>query len=166
MESTDALVSLRELESELGLERSELLLLLRELRAAPIHRGLRTYVSQAEVSRLRNHINGRPEPGSLTVLELEPAAHQPSPTWPQADHFAQLRLLRERLELLLLCADRNIWLESGELAALLGLRRVVAKDQDETGPYLERYGLRFRRLERPGQRSAWQVSAIEPAQNG
>ena len=71
-----------------------------------------------------------------------------------------MRLLRERLELLLVCADRGLLLESGELAPLLGLRRVAARDQDHEGGFFDRYGFRFRRQDRPGQRSAWRIISL------
>ncbi|MEN9877736.1 MAG: hypothetical protein RLZZ158_775 [Cyanobacteriota bacterium] len=158
-DSTD-LVSLRQLEAELGLERAELLLLLRQHRIEPLHKGLRTYLSVDQVDQLRSHYPKDSDGGALTVLELEPAGAQAGPQWSEAGQFAQVRLLRERLELLLLCADRGLWLESGELAPLLGLRRVVARDQDDQGAYFDRYGIRFRRQDRPGQRSAWRIISL------
>jgi hypothetical protein len=158
-DSTD-LVPLRQLEAELGLERAELLLLLRQHRIEPVHKGLRTYLSVDQVEQLRSHSRKDSDGGALTVLELEPAAAQAGPHWSEAGQFAQVRLLRERLELLLLCADRGLLLESGELAPLLGLRRVAARDQDHEGGFFDRYGLRFRRQDRPGQRSAWRIISL------
>lgn len=160
-----SLVPLRKLEEELGLERSELLLLLRKHKIETVHKGLRTYVSRDAVIGIKpdpisEAVNPDEINGALTVVKIEPTANDGSTGWNEATQFAQLRLLRERLDLLLLCADRGICLESGELAALLGLRRVAARQQDGNGAYFDRYGMRFRKQQQPGHRTGWQVVAI------
>ena len=161
MANVPSLISLRELEEELGLERSELLLLLRQEKLQTVHKGLRTYVNRSDIDNLRNRASINDNVSSLTVLEMKPASAEPAAAWEDANQFAQLRLLRERLDLLILCADRSIHLESGELASLLGLRRISARQHDHHGVYFERYGLRFRRLDQQGQRSSWKVIALE-----
>ncbi len=54
MANVPSLISLRELEEELGLERSELLLLLRQEKLQTVHKGLRTYVNRSDIDNLSN----------------------------------------------------------------------------------------------------------------
>jgi hypothetical protein len=165
------LVPLRNLEEELGLQRSELLLLLRKYNIETVHKGLRTYVRRDSAIAIKadstsEAVSTDKINSALTVLNVEPTSNDGPPGLSEAAQFAQLRLLRERLDLLLLCADRGVCLESGELAALLGLRRVAARQQDTYGVYFDRYGMRFRRQPKPGHRTGWQIFLISDKQGG
>lgn len=83
-------------------------------------------MNRSDIDNLRNRASINDNVSSLTVLEMKPASAEPAAAWEDANQFAQLRLLRERLDLLILCSDRSIHLGSGELASLLGLRRISA----------------------------------------
>ncbi|MEY4356401.1 MAG: hypothetical protein RLZZ89_1469, partial [Cyanobacteriota bacterium] len=88
MANVPSLISLRELEEELGLERSELLLLLRQEKLQTVHKGLRTYVNRSDIDSLRNQASINNNVSSLTVLEMKPAAAEPAAAWEDANQFA------------------------------------------------------------------------------
>ena len=80
------------------------------------------------------------------------------PMWGEAARYAQLRLLRERLELLELLARSGIEIDSRQLGELLDLRRLPPTHSWEDGSQgFERQGLRFLRMARPGQRPSWRI---------
>ncbi|NBU29753.1 MAG: hypothetical protein EBS42_16545, partial [Caulobacteraceae bacterium] len=81
-----------------------------------------------------------------------------NPMWGDAARFAELRLLRERLELLELLVRSGIELDSRQLCELLELRRLPPTQSWEGGSQgFERQGLRFVRHQRPGQRTGWRT---------
>jgi len=77
--------------------------------------------------------------------------------WFKADLYADLRLYRERLEILERLMRTGIEIDSRELADLFQLRRLPAVQFDGEAAYFDRLGMRFRRRSRPGQRLSWRV---------
>ena len=67
--STQQAVSLGSLESDLGLSRVDLLLVIRELGIEPIRRGMRTLIRQEETGRIYDHL-GRANPKEPLVAEV------------------------------------------------------------------------------------------------
>ncbi|NBQ18987.1 MAG: hypothetical protein EBU13_04990 [Synechococcaceae bacterium WB5_2A_257] len=94
MADSMSLVPLRNLEEELGLERSELLLLLRKHKIETVHKGLRTYVSRDAVIGIKadptsEAVNPDEINGALTVVKVEPTANDGSPGWKLAGKWIQ-----------------------------------------------------------------------------
>ena len=163
MASTDELIPLSRLESELGISRVDLLLLIRRLGLEPIRRGMRTFLKPGDASTLVSRVSGDPAESVAAELVLEePSVHSlPVPVeghWYKADLYADLRLFRERLEILERLVRTGIEVESKELAELLQLKRLPAVVNDGEIPYFDRQGLRFWRISRPGQRQSWKVT--------
>lgn len=159
------LVPLSQLEQELGISRVDLLLLLRRLGIQPIRRGMRTLLSVDQAEQLAAHVgSGAPlEPITAELVFDEPGQEAlPVPmvdSWGDAARYAQLRLLRERLEILETLMRSGIELDSRPLCDLLEVRRLPAAQPLEDGSMgFIRLGLQFSRMQRPGQRSSWRIS--------
>lgn len=164
MASSDELIPLSRLEAELGISRVDLLLLIRRLGLEPVRRGMRTFLGSGDAATLVNRAGT--DPGEAVAAELvldEPAVHHlPVPTdgnWFKADLYADLRLFRERLEILERLVRTGIEVDSRELAELLQLKRLPPVVADGPVPYFDRQGLRFWRISRPGQRLSWKVTS-------
>ena len=163
----DEMLTLSRLESELGLSRAEILVLAQRIGITPERRGLRTFLRASDVSRLRAAATGKG--GELVATELELVqAHGESDAssvpvvsgesnWMKAEQFADLRLFRERLEILEQLVRTGIEVGSRELADLLQLRRLPPLQDLCDGKGFERRGLRCLRIQRPGQRSSWRL---------
>lgn len=162
------LVPLSQLEQELEISRVDLLLLLRRLGIQPIRRGMRTLLSREQADQLLAHVGTG---ASLEPITAELVADHPDQDnlpvpmgqdWGVASHYAQLKLLRERLELLELAMRSGIELDSRHLCELLDLRRLPSPqpfDDGSSGSGFTRLGLRFTRNVRQGQRgSSWLVT--------
>jgi hypothetical protein len=163
MAPSDELIPLSRLEAELGISRVDLLLLMRRLGLEPIRRGMRTFLGSSDAATLVTHAGA--DPGEAVAAELvldEPTVHQlPVPTdgnWFKADLYADLRLFRERLEILERLVRTGIEVDSRELAELLQIKRLPPVAGDGPVPYFDRQGLRFWRISRPGQRLSWKVT--------
>jgi hypothetical protein len=164
MAPTDELIPLSRLESELGISRVDLLLLIRRLGLEPMRRGMRTFLGSSDAAVLVSRVSA--DPGETVAAELvldEPVVHHNLPVpidsnWYKADLYADLRLFRERLEILERLVRTGIEVESRDLAELLQLKRLPAVVTDAAIPYFERQGLRFWRISRPGQRQSWKVT--------
>jgi hypothetical protein len=161
---SEELVPLAKLEDDLGLSRADVLLLLHRLRLEPVRRGLRTYVRADDVAQLAAVAeSGEAEPvAAELVLESGGAdASLPVPTgdrdWRKAELYADLRLFRERLDILEQLVRTGIEVESGELADLLQLKRLPPVEPLPEGPGFIRRGLRCQRVQRPGQRPSWRL---------
>lgn len=164
----DELVPLAQLEAELGLARADVLLLLHRLKLEPVRKGLRTFVQAADVAQLLEEGASALEPVSAElVVDADPSAGRlPVPMdgdrdWRKAEQYADLRLFRERLDILEQLVRTGIEVESGELADLLQLRRLPAVDMLADGPGFIRRGLRCQRIQRPGQRASWRLFSLE-----
>ena len=162
--TTAELIPLSRREAELGIGRVDLLLLIRRLGLEPIRRGMRTFLSSGDAATLVNRAGGDPAETVAAELVLEePSVHHlPVPTdgnWYKADLYADLRLFRERLEILERLVRTGIEVDSRELAELLQLKRLPPVVGDGQLPYFERQGLRFWRINRPGQRLSWKVTS-------
>ena len=66
--SSQQVVSLSSLESDLGLSRVDLLLIIRELGIEQIRRGMRTWIRQDETGRIYDHL-GRSNPKEPLVAD-------------------------------------------------------------------------------------------------
>lgn len=161
----DDLVPLARLESELGISRVDLLLLLRRFGLEPVRRGMRTFLSTEDARTLVGSVG--PDARQALVAELVPDTASvpalPVPTeatWFKADLYADLRLFRERLEILERLMRTGIEIESRELADLFQLKRLPAVQLQGDAAYFDRLGMRFWRRSRPGQRPSWRVAAL------
>lgn len=159
------LVPLSQLEHDLGISRVDLLLLLRRLGIQPIRRGMRTLLSAEQAEQLASHVGSGASLETITaelVLDEPGSDNLPVPvgeSWGEAARYAQLRLLRERLEILETLMRSGIELDSGQLCDLLEMRRLPAAQLLEDGSSgFIRLGLQFSRRQRPGQRSSWRIS--------
>lgn len=167
--ASEELVPLAKLESELGISRVDLLLLLRRLGLEPIRRGMRTFLSAEDAKTLVASMgtNGREAIVAELVPDATPISQLPVPSeapWFKADLYADLRLFRERLEILERLMRTGIEIDSRELADLFQLKRLPAVQSEGDKAYFDRLGMRFWRRSRPGQRLSWRVSAApEPA---
>lgn len=164
----EELVPLARLESELGISRVDLLLLLRRLGLEPIRRGMRTFLSAEDANTLVSSVG--PDGREAIVAELVPEAAPDSPlpvpreaAWFKADLYADLRLYRERLEILERLMRTGIEIESRELADLFQLKRLPAVQVQGEVAYFDRLGMRFWRRSRSGQRLSWRVSTVPDA---
>jgi hypothetical protein len=158
------LVPLSQLEQDLGISRVDLLLLLRRLGIQPIRRGMRTLLSAEQAEQLISHVGSGAslEPITAELVFDEPGQDNlPVPvgdSWGEAARYAQLRLLRERLEILEMLMRSGIELDSRQLCDLLELRRLPAAQPLEDGSIgFIRLGLQFSRSPRLGQRSSWRI---------
>ena len=108
--SSQQAVSLGSLESDLGLSRVDLLLVMRELSIEPIRRGMRTWIRQEETGRIYDHL-GRANPkdplvAEVVTVETNSTHHElvttETGTEPRIEDdvrkYSKLRLLRERIE--------------------------------------------------------------------
>jgi hypothetical protein len=161
------LVPLSQLEQELGISRVDLLLLLRRLGIQPLRRGMRTLLTADQAEQLAVHVgSGAPlEPITAELVLDEPGQESlPVPmadSWGEAARYAQLRLLRERLEILETLMRSGIELDSRQLCDLLELRRLPAAQPFDDGSIgFMRMGLMFARSQRLGQRSSWRISKV------
>ena len=168
--SSQQAVSLGSLESDLGLSRVDLLLVMRELGIEPIRRGMRTWIRQEETGRIYDHL-GRANPKEPLVAEVvtvetnsthhELATTKTSSEPPIEDDvrkYSKLRLLRERIEVLDLLKTTQIELTGHEICSLLEIRRLPQTEQLSSGRRgFHRMGLEFVRISRAGQRTAWLV---------
>lgn len=157
-------VPLARLESELGISRVDLLLLLRRLGLEPIRRGMRTFLSPQDAQTLVRSVgpDGREALVAELVPDSAPVTQLPVPSeapWFKADLYADLRLFRERLEILERLMRTGIEIDSRELADLFQLKRLPAVQVHGEIAYFDRLGMRFWRRSRPGQRLSWRVSA-------
>ena len=158
------LVPLSQLEQELGIGRVDLLLLLRRLGIQPLRRGMRTLLTTEQAEQLANHVGSGASLETITaelVLDEPGQDNLPVPmgeSWGEAGRYAQLRLLRERLEILEALMRSGIELDSRQLCDLLDLRRLPAvQPLDDDAMGFIRMGLKFSRHQRPGQRSSWRI---------
>jgi len=161
---SEELVPLAKLETDLGLSRADVLLLLHRLKLEPVRRGLRTYVQAADVAQLLAAAEAGDAEPVAAELVLDPVgveASLPVPTgdrdWRKAELYADLRLFRERLDILEQLVRTGIEVESGELADLLQLKRLPSVESLPEGPGFIRRGLRCQRMQRPGQRASWRL---------
>jgi len=161
------LVPLSQLEQELEISRVDLLLLLRRLGIQPIRRGMRTLLNRDQADQLMTHVGSGAALEPITAeLVADHQSHDNLPVpigddWGVASRYAQLRLLRERLEILELAMRSGVELDSRQLCELLDLRRLPSAIafEDGNGHGFIRLGLRFCRIQRNGQRgSSWQIS--------
>lgn len=166
--ANEDLIPLARLESELGISRVDLLLLLRRLGLEPIRRGMRTFLSPEDAASLVSSISS--DGREAVVAELVPEAAQVGQlpvssggAWFKADLYADLRLFRERLDILERLMRTGIEIDSRELAELFQLKRLPAVEFQGDSAYFDRFGLRFWRRSRPGQRFSWRVSAAPDA---
>ena len=168
--STQQAVSLGSLESDLGLSRVDLLLVIRELGIEPIRRGMRTWIRQEETGRIYDHL-GRANPKEPLVAEVVTVdtntthnglvTTETSTEPPLEDDvrkYSKLRLLRERIEVLDLLRTTQIELTGHEICSLLEIKRLPQTDELSSGQRgFQRMGLEFERVNRTGQRTAWLV---------
>lgn len=159
------LVPLSQLEHELGISRVDLLLLLRRLGLQPIRRGMRTLLNPEQVEQLVAHLGrgGPLEPITAELVFEEPDQETlPVPRaegWGETVRYAQLRLLRERLDILEILMRSGIELDSRQLCDLLEVRRLPGVQPLEDGSVgFIRLGLQFTRQQRQGQRGSWRIS--------
>jgi hypothetical protein len=159
------LVPLSQLEQELGISRVDLLLLLRRLGIQPIRRGMRTLLTADQAEQLAGHVgSGAPLEPITAELVLDETGQDALPvpmvdSWGEAARYAQLRLLRERLEILEMLMRSGIELDTRQLCDLLELRRLPAvQPLDDGRSGFVRLGLQFSRQQRMGQRSSWMIS--------
>jgi hypothetical protein len=162
--AVDEFVPLSRLEAELGISRVDLLLLIRRLGLEPMRRGMRTFLSNKDAAMLASRFSGEgtESVAAELVLEESPVSQLPvpiEPQWFKADLYADLRLFRERLEILERLVRTGIEIDSRELADLLQLKRLPAVEQQGDVAFFDRLGLRFWRRSRPGQRLSWKVTA-------
>ena len=168
--ASEELVPLSRLESELSISRVDLLLLLRRLGLEPIRRGMRTCLSAQDAQTLFQNVG--PHAREALVAELvpdtAPVSQLPVPSeapWFKADLYADLRLYRERLEILERLMRTGIEIDSRELADLIQLKRLPAVQGQGEDAYFDRLGMRFWRRSRPGQRLSWRVSAAPESES-
>jgi hypothetical protein len=163
--AADALIPLSRLEADLGISRVDLLLLIRRLGIEPIRRGMRTFLNPADAAALVNRSVGDSAEAVAAELVLDEPSMNTLPVpmeghWFKAERYADLRLFRERLEILERLVRTGIEVDSRELAELLELKRLPSLDGSLQHPYFDRQGLRFWRMNRPGQRLSWRITAI------
>ena len=172
--SSQQAVSLGSLESDLGLSRVDLLLVIRELGIEPIRRGMRTWIRQDETGRIYDHL-GRANPKEPLVAEVvtvdtnsehhQLATSEANTELPLEDDvrkYSKLRLLRERIEVLDLLQKTQIELTGNEICSLLEIKRLPQTEQLASGQRgFHRMGLEFERINRYGQRTAWLVKKTE-----
>jgi hypothetical protein len=165
------MIPLSQLEDQLEISRVDLLLAMRKLGLEPIRRGMRTFLRSDEADRLIQQLgsSGGLEPitPELLVLDQSESALVPMSTdgqWESAQRFASLKLLRERLDVLEQLVRTGIELDSRQLCEVLDLRRVPQLQRIDTGTFFDRYGLRFWRQERVGQRVGWKVTYSQSSQ--
>ena len=168
--SSQQAVSLGSLESDLGLSRVDLLLVMRELSIEPIRRGMRTWIRQEETGRIYDHL-GRANPkdplvAEVVTVETNSTHHElvttETGTEPRIEDdvrkYSKLRLLRERIEVLDLLETTQIELTGHEICSLLDIRRLPQTTQLSSGQRgFQRMGLEFERINRAGQRTTWLV---------
>ena len=151
--SSQQAVSLGSLESDLGLSRVDLLLVMRELGIEPIRRGMRTWIRQEETGRIYDHL-GRANPKEPLVAEVvtvetnfthhELATTETSSVPPIEDDVRKYSKLIE--------------LTGHEICSLLEIKRLPKTEQLSSGQRgFHRMGLEFERISRAGQRTAWLV---------
>ena len=172
--SSQQAVSLGSLESDLGLSRVDLLLVIRELGIEPIRRGMRTWIRQYETGRIYDHL-GRANPKEPLVAEVvtvdtntehhQLATSEANTELPLEDDvrkYSKLRLLRERIEVLDLLQKTQIELTGNEICSLLEIKRLPQTEQLASGQRgFHRMGLEFERINRNGQRTAWLIKKPE-----
>lgn len=172
--SSQQAVSLGSLESDLGLSRVDLLLVIRELGIEPIRRGMRTWIRQDETGRIYDHL-GRANPKEPLVAEVvtvdtntehhQLATSEANTELPLEDDvrkYSKLRLLRERIEVLDLLQKTQIELTGNEICSLLEIKRLPQTEQLASGQRgFQRMGLEFERINRNGQRTAWLIKKPE-----
>lgn len=163
--SADELIPLSRLEAELGISRVDLLLLIRRFALEPVRRGMRTYLSRDDASTLISRAGGDSAEAVAAELVVDdsPLTNLPVPAeagWYKAELYAELRLFRERLEILERLMRTGIELDSSDLADLLQLKRLPSVENQDGQAFFDRQGLRFWRMNRPGQRSSWRVTTI------
>lgn len=172
--SSQQAVSLGSLESDLGLSRVDLLLVIRELGIEPIRRGMRTWIRQDETGRIYDHL-GRANPKEPLVAEVvtvdtnsehhQLATSEANTELPLEDDvrkYSKLRLLRERIEVLDLLQKTQIELTGNEICSLLEIKRLPQTEQLASGQRgFHRMGLEFERINRNGQRTAWLIKKPE-----
>lgn len=164
--AADDLIPLSRLEAELGISRVDLLLLIRRLGLEPVRRGMRTYLSVADASTLA----GRSAAENTEAVAAELVFDEPQisalpvsvdSSWIKAELYADLRLFRERLDILERLIRTGIEVDSRELADLLQLKRLPVlqqgADELENMLFFDRQGMRFLRMSRPGQRHTWRI---------
>ena len=130
---------------------------------------MRTFLSAKDASTLVSSVGA--DSREAVVAELVPEApgisQLPVPSgapWFKADLYADLRLFRERLEILERLMRTGIEIDSRELADLFQLKRLPPVEHQGEEAYFDRLGMRFWRRSRPGQRLSWRVCAApDPA---
>lgn len=168
--SAEAMIPLSQLEDQLEISRVDLLLLMRKLGLEPIRRGMRTFLRSDEADRLIRQLSSGRGLEPITpelVIEQPESALVPMSTdgqWESAQRFASLKLLRERLDVLEQLLRTGIELDSRQLCEVLELRRVPQLQYVDKGAFFDRYGLRFWRQERVGQRVGWKVTYSQSSQ--
>ena len=172
--SSQQVVSLSSLESDLGLSRVDLLLIIRELGIEQILRGMRTWIRQDETGRIYDHL-GRSNPKEPLVAEvvmvdtntdhhqlITSEANTRLPLEDDVRKYSKLRLLRERIEVLELLKRTQIELTGNEICSLLEIKRLPQTGQLASGQVgFQRMGLEFERINRNGQRTAWLIKKPE-----
>ena len=172
--SAQKVVSLGSLESDLGLSRVDLLLIIRELGIEPVRKGMRTWIKQEETNEIYTHL-GRNNPEEPLIAEIvtidtqeqfDSLAFSRNQTTKEINDgnesfktYSQLRLLRERIELLDLLKTTSIEVPTSDLCALLNLKRVPTLTElpnHKTG--FSRMGLVFEKISTEGKRIAWKVA--------
>jgi len=143
-------------------------LLVRRLGLEPIRRGMRTYLSSEDAAAIMSRVgydSAEAVSAELVADDLE-TSNLPVPVesgWYKAELYAELRLFRERLEVLERLMRTGIELDSRDLADLLQLKRLPMVEQEDDHAYFDRQGLRFWRISRRGQRTSWRVTPIPQA---
>jgi hypothetical protein len=159
-----AMVPLSELEGQLEISRVDLLLLMRRLGLEPLRRGMRIFLGLSDAQRLIQYLDATggaeaiPADLQSSPPPASPAPLSPAEAWEQPQRLVSLRRLRERVDLLEQLLRTQIELDSRQLCEVLELRRLPPLQRDETGVFFERYGLRFWRRMRAGQRVGWKVT--------
>lgn len=164
------MISLSQLEDQLKISRVDLLLLMRKLGLEPIRRGMRTFLHSDEADRLIKQLRSSSE---LEPITAELVMEQPESAlvslsadgqWESAQRFASLKLLHERLDLLEQLVRTGIELDSRQICEVLELRRLPQLQRVDRDVFFDRYGLRFWRQERLGQRVGWKVTYSQSSQ--
>ena len=172
--SVQKVVSLGSLESDLGLSRVDLLLIMRELRIEPVKKGMRTWIKQEETNEIYKHL-GRNNPQEPLMAEivtidtqdkLDSLAIARNQTTKEINNgnesfktYSQLKLLRERIELLELLNTTSIEVYTSDLCALLSLKRIPTLTElpnHKSG--FSRLGLVFEKISKEGKRITWKVA--------
>ena len=166
----EAMISLSQLEDQLKISRVDLLLLMRKLGLEPIRRGMRTFLHSDDADRLIQQLRSSSGLEPITaelVMEQPESALVPlsaDDQWESAQRFASLKLLRERLDLLEQLVRTGIELDSRQICEVLDLRRLPQLQRVDRDVFFDRYGLRFWRQERIGQRVGWKVTYSQSSQ--